>query len=300
MTTADMKLKLIATLIVTSLGMAAVGTAPAADSRSDSATPAGSAATAAPETTAPSAVRELRASKVIGMRVHNAQGENLGKVDDLIVDVNNERVAYAVLAFGGTLGIGDKLFAYPVSLFQPTADAKALVLNVDKEKLKQAPGFERKNWPDWGKDAYHADIERFFGPTVTPKILPNQRLVRASELIGKKVDDRNGRHAGKIDDLVVNLGNGKAHYAVLDFDKAWSMSDKLLPMSLKSFTYPADIRKDVVVNADRGQLDMSRGFAAKNWPDINDPNYQRDIDNYLARAPAPAGAAGPKREPARE
>lgn len=239
---------------------------------------------------------DMRASKVIGMRVRNPQNENLGKIDDLVVDVNNERVSYAVLAFGGAMGMGDKLFAYPISVFQPTADRKELVLNLDKDKLKAAPGFERKNWPDWNKDTYRADVERYFGPTITPKTMPNQRLARASDLIGKKVEDRSGTRIGKIDDLVVNLGNGKLHYAVLDVGKPWTINDTLVPMSMTSFTVPPDQRKDLVANVTKDQIDLTQGFKERRWPDLNDPAYQRRLDAYLSSRPSAAGAAGPTRE----
>jgi sporulation protein YlmC with PRC-barrel domain len=245
---------------------------------------------------AKSSAGDMRASKVIGMKVRNPQDENLGKIDDLVVDVNNERVAYAVLAFGGALGMGDKLFAYPIGVFHPTADGKELVLNLDKEKLKAAPGFERKNWPDWNKDTYRADVERYFGPTITPKAMPNQRLARASDLIGKKVEDRGGQRIGKIDDMVVNLGNGKLHYAVLDVGKPWTINDTLVPISITSFTLPADQRKDLVANVSKDQIDLSHGFKERRWPDLNDPSYQHRVDTYLSSRSTPPGAAGPMRE----
>lgn len=240
-----------------------------------------------------STANDERASKLIGMNVHNAKGEDLGEVKDLVVDVNNERVYYAVLGFGGALGLGEKLFAYPVSLFSEDADGKKLTLNVDKEKLKRAPGFERANWPDFNRDRYRADVERYFGPTVRPQPMADQHLIRASELIGKNVDDRNGKKAGEIKDVIVNLGNGRVHYAVLDFDKAWSTDDKLLPMSLKAFQFPGDRGKNLVINVDRSQLDMSRGFAENAWPDVRDPAYARDIDSALHQNRGVAGQAGP-------
>ncbi|HLO64432.1 MAG TPA: PRC-barrel domain-containing protein [Azonexus sp.] len=263
--------------------------------------PAGQAATEATGQNAQTATRDLRASKVIGMKVRNAQDQDLGKIDDLIVDVNNERVAYAILSFGGVLGLGQKLFTYPLSLFQPAPGRNdELVLNVEEERLKKAPGFERKNWPDWNQSSYRGDVDRYFGPTVSPKAMPNQRLVRASELIGKNVDDSEGHHAGELKDLVVNLGNARVHYAVFDLDKAWSPNDKLVPVTLHTFNFPTDrSKKDIVLKVGRNDLDMSQGFDAGKWPDVSDPAYQRNIDSYLQRSASKSrstGAAGPVRE----
>ena len=127
------------------------------------------------------AFRLMRASQLIGKNVENSQGENLGEIKDLVIDVNNERVFYAILEFGGFLGLGEKLFAYPVRSFnQTSADTDKLVLNVDKDKLKAAPGFARDSWPDWL--AYGKQVDKYHGETVKLKSVPNQKLVRASSL----------------------------------------------------------------------------------------------------------------------
>jgi sporulation protein YlmC with PRC-barrel domain len=291
---AELKRKLVSTLVMSAVGVLAGGTAFAADMSSQPATGAQQESAPSSQAAAKTTAEDIRASKLIGMKVVNTQNENLGKIDDLVVDVNNERVAYAVLAFGGAMGMGDKLFAYPVGVFQPTADRKELVLNLDKDKLKAAPGFERKNWPDWNKDTYRADVERYFGPTISPKALPNQRLARASDLIGKKVEDRTGQRIGKIEDIVVNPGSGKLHYAVLDLGKPWTINDTLVPMSLSSFTVPADQHKNLVANVSKDQIDVSQGFKERQWPDLNDPGYQSRVDAYLSGRST--GAAGPVRE----
>lgn len=288
---AQLKRKLIATLVLPAIGLSASAVLAAGGSYDKTAPRAASEAKA---TKSEHAMKDARASELIGMKVHNAQGEDLGKVDDLVIDVNNDRVYYAVLGFGGALGMGEKLFAYPVSMFSEDIADKKLVLHVDKEKLKQAPGFERKNWPDWNRDSkYSKEVEGYFGPTVHARAMPNQRLARASELIGKDIDDAKGKDIGEIKDLVVNLGNSKVHYAVMELDRGWTKADRLMPVSMKSLQFPVDQGKDLVINATREQLDTSRSFAKSEWPDITDPVYQRDIDAYLAQKHGMAGQPGP-------
>ena len=91
----------------------------------------------------------------------NRQGENVGKIHELVIDAKKNRVAYAVLSFGGFLGMGNKLFAMPWEAFEFSATENKLLLNVDKEKLKTAPGFDKDGkWPDfsdalWGESIYH-------------------------------------------------------------------------------------------------------------------------------------------------
>jgi sporulation protein YlmC with PRC-barrel domain len=211
--------------------------------------------------------------------VRNPQGQDLGEIQDLIVDVNNQRVHYAVLAFGGFLGLGEKLFAYPVRLLTPSGDA--LVLNVSKQQLERAPGFERNRWPDWADNRYREQVDRYFGPTVALQPRQNMQLVRASHLIGKDVNDQRGHDAGEIEDVVVNLGNASIHYVVLDFDKAWSPDDKLVSLPMNALRVPADRDDDLVLNVPREKIDMSAGFDDNSWPDLNDPIYQQQIGRQL-------------------
>lgn len=225
-------------------------------------------------------MRDVRASKLIGSDVRNAQGDDLGEIKDLIVDVNNERVYYAVLSFGGFLGLGDKLFAYPVRAFTQAADGDKVILNVDKAKLKAAPGFESARYPDWNDAKYRGEVDRYFGPTIAVQPMANQMLRRASELIGKDVNDRNGKDVGEIEDLVVNMANGKIHYSVLEFDKSWSLNDKLLAVPMRAYGWSAD-RKDLVLDIDRTRVDRALTFDKNRWPDLNDPKYLVDVDRYL-------------------
>lgn len=288
---------LIAGLAVPAIGLSVPDLAVAASEQADTSSFGMNAGTYA-------SIRDARASELIGMTVKNVRGENLGKINDLIVDVNNERVYYAVLAYGGIMGLGGKLFAYPVTLFRPGVDKNELALNVDKERLKKAPSFEKNSWPEWGgQDHYRNSVDSYFGPTVTAKAMPNERLMRASALIGKDVDDREGQDAGEIKDLVVNMGTGRVHYAVLDLDNNWMKSDNLVPLSLRAFVFPADrdSKRDLVLNVAKNQLDTSKGIDKKHWTDldINDPAYQRNVDSQIAAISPQAGrgAAGPMAAP---
>src|ERR1700674_3593003 len=86
--------------------------------------------------------RVLSASTLAGDQVQNSAGENLGKVDEIMIDIPSGRVAYAVLSFGGFLGMGNKLFALPWSALKLDEDEKCFVLDIDKKKLEHAPGFD--------------------------------------------------------------------------------------------------------------------------------------------------------------
>lgn len=107
--------------------------------------------------------RILSASTLTGDRVVNRQGEDLGKIDDLMIDFDRGRVAYAVLSFGGVLGVGDKLFAIPWEALSLDTAEKRFVLGIDKTLLERAPGFDKNHWPDMADPAWGAQLYGYYG-----------------------------------------------------------------------------------------------------------------------------------------
>ena len=104
-----------------------------------------------------------RASKLIGRSVQNPAGEELGTLKDLMLDDQHGRVAYAVLSFGGFLGLGTKLFSLPWEAFALRPDGEALVLAVDKGLLAQAPGFDEDKWPTQADSRWCHEVHRHYG-----------------------------------------------------------------------------------------------------------------------------------------
>jgi sporulation protein YlmC with PRC-barrel domain len=107
--------------------------------------------------------RVMSASSLTGDRVVNRAGEDLGKIHDIMIDVPTGRIAYAVLSFGGVLGIGNKLFAIPWGRLTLDEVNKEFRLDVDKETLERAPGFDKDNWPDMADPSWGTQIHSHYG-----------------------------------------------------------------------------------------------------------------------------------------
>ncbi|QBQ55730.1 PRC-barrel domain-containing protein [Nitrosococcus wardiae] len=105
----------------------------------------------------------MAASTLEGDTVVNLEGEELGTITDIMVDVPKGRIAYAVLSFGGFLGMGDKLFAVPWNALILDAEDKCFVLKVDKETLKNAPGFDKGNWPTMADQRWATQVHTHYG-----------------------------------------------------------------------------------------------------------------------------------------
>ncbi len=109
------------------------------------------------------AATPVTAKKLIGEPVVNPKGESLGKIEDLVIDPKSGRVDYAVLSFGGFLGVGDKLFAVPIEAMRMSPEEERFVLDVDKERLKHAPGFDKNNWPDTSDRTFSTKVYKHYG-----------------------------------------------------------------------------------------------------------------------------------------
>jgi sporulation protein YlmC with PRC-barrel domain len=130
------------------------------------------------------------ASELIGSAVASRRGERLGEIRDLVVDLERERVPLALLEFGGFLGLGKKVLGFPLTSFAPGNAPGQLLLDIHPGELERAG------------------------------LRPPYGLPLASELVGRNVNDRSGRDAGELQDLVVNLGSARVRHAVLTLDRS--------------------------------------------------------------------------------
>lgn len=113
----------------------------------------------------------VRASEIIGMDVTNNADEDLGSIEDLAINPNTGKIEYAAVSMGGFLGVGDKLFAVPWHAVECRSEEPGAlqsgdepdhiaVINVDKESLKNAEGFDQDNWPDMASDEWRSQNDQ--------------------------------------------------------------------------------------------------------------------------------------------
>ena len=107
----------------------------------------------------------LSSSSICSDHVKNSAGEDLGKIEDLMIDLHSGRIAYAVLSFGGFLKMGNKLFAIPWESLTVDTIKKEFVLHVDKSRLENATGFDKDHWPNMADPAFGSTLYRHYGLT---------------------------------------------------------------------------------------------------------------------------------------
>jgi sporulation protein YlmC with PRC-barrel domain len=112
-------------------------------------------------------VKYLTTSSIIGNKVYNGQDENLGEVREIMVNLQDGRIEYVVIEFGGFLGIGEKYFAVPFKALKIDTERHAFILNQRKEVLENAPGFDKEHWPQTNShvmEKSHSYWGSFMGP----------------------------------------------------------------------------------------------------------------------------------------
>lgn len=104
----------------------------------------------------------MSAETLIGDSVVNVAGEDLGDIKAIMLDVTSGRIGYAVLSFGGVFGIGSKLFAIPWSALTLDADEKRFILDAPKERLENAPGFDKDHWPSMADPSWAKELHAYY------------------------------------------------------------------------------------------------------------------------------------------
>lgn len=225
----------------------------------------------------------VRASHLVGMDVFNTRGERLGDIEDMVIDLQSGQVRYAILSFGGFMGMGDDWFAYPTSAFRLDRGSNQLVLNVSRERLEAAKGFDKDRWPATTDRSFWDRIEQTFSTDRRPqgdnRAQANAQLVRASELLGRNVRDRQGQNVGEINDAVIDLPGRQVHYMVVEVDPGWFKSERLVPLPVTALSQGQD-RDQLALDRNREQLRDAPAFESGQWPNFNEASTRQRYDRF--------------------
>lgn len=231
-----------------------------------------------------------KASDIIGMTVKNNQGEKLGKVEDLAVDVESGRIATVVLSIGGFIGIGDTLAGIPPAAFHYDGSQKVLHLDADKEKLKSSPRFEMSKWSESTDSNRLAEVYRHYGQEPfaqrSENTLSNDatnrtanasgQLEKASKVIGKAVKNLQNEKLGKVENLLLDLQAGRIVAMVISSGGFLGLGDELSAVPPAAFRFTAD-RDTLQLDASKEMLSQAPHFKANQWPDFAEPGYADSV-----------------------
>lgn len=112
----------------------------------------------------------MGADTLIGNDVYNTADESLGTIKELMIEMSTGKIGYAVLSYGGFLGMADRLFAVPWQALKLDTQNKRFTLNASKDQLKNAPGFDKDHWPAMADTSWASDVHTFYGVKITGRV----------------------------------------------------------------------------------------------------------------------------------
>lgn len=218
--------------------------------------------------------RAVRASDLIGKTVRNQNGEYMGQVRDLVVQMGTGAVRYAVVSSGSDT----RLYPLPVHSIRMGA-GNDIVIDLARPRLADYRGWTQ--WPDLHDAAYWSELDRVSG---FPPVRSGHGYDRLSQLRGKLVVDAKGEHLGRVEDFVINASTDVLHYAIVALDPGRAGGGRLVAVPLHAFAYPREGVNRLALSIDASRLAQLETFDAARWAQINDPRYVVQMDRYLTSA----------------
>jgi sporulation protein YlmC with PRC-barrel domain len=247
----------------------------------------------------------LKAQRLMGMKVENGDGEELGKLHDFAVDMPTGQIRFVILASGGFWGAGVKLKAVPPQLLSAaTAKRNILAMNVTKARWNSAPVCKVNDIASLAHAERAAQINRFYGETgseadpakvkIEGGLIPtgmqksrrtefsNPSLTLASDLIGRRVMNRQRGKIGEISDLLVSFNGPRMAFAIVSSGRFFRNREQEYIVPLRAFT-PAIDKRDLLVDANRLSLQQARVFDERIWQrtDVKEPEIYRYKENAV-------------------
>lgn len=187
-----------------------------------------------------------RASNIMGQTVTDSQGEELGSIDDLAIDMTNGELAYVVLSTGGMLT--GKEVGVAANMLQPNPQGDGYVAQISQQQIDSAQSLPDDNWP---AQPTIGGGQSSGGGTVQP----------ASELIGQSVKDSQGNELGEIEDFAVDMQQGKLAYVAV---AAGNLTDQKV-VGVPTQSLQRD-QEGFVANVSQQELQQAQELPEDNWP----------------------------------
>ena len=203
--------------------------------------------------------RLISSDKVEGTRLYNPKGERLGTVHHLMIDKYTGQVVYAVMSFGGFLGIGENYYPLPWQMLTYDTRLGGYVFDLDRSRLEHAPSYVSTDAPNWSDRSYTSGIDRYWFKGQTTSRAEGlaadetNRLISSDKVEGTRVYNPKGEHLGSVHHLMIDKYTGEVAYAVMAFGGFLGIGEKYHPLPWQMLTYDTRLG-GYVVDLDRDRL----------------------------------------------
>jgi len=224
------------------------------------------------------------ARSLIGREIHGSQNDKLGKLDDLVVDLESGHVLYAVATVDG------KHIALPPEIFSQSGENKPLIVQVDKQKLAGAPQItpDIQNNPaslEFANQVYQYFSQTpWWGGAGQPTGQTFGNVHRATELTGMMVKTSANENLGKLDNVIIDLAGGRIPFVILSTGGSFGANQFLYPVPPNAFTAGTD-QKTLTTGLDREKLQGAPRIQNNNLRQLSDPAFAASVYQYYGKQP---------------
>ncbi len=186
--------------------------------------------------------RLFQVDDLVGAKIRNAKGEDLGEVEEMVVDVNDGSIRYAVVSYGGFLDLGDKLFAVPLkamSLKSNEDNEAFFVVDIDQQRLEDSKGFDDDDWPNFADPKFASSVNKAYNVQDEARKSDQQgALYKLSTFDGVNVRGADNKELGEIKRILVDAKQAKVAYLAIELedDVAQNDDDALALIPMAQFT----------------------------------------------------------------
>jgi sporulation protein YlmC with PRC-barrel domain len=233
-------------------------------------------------------------SQLTKLHAYDGQNENLGKIDDLIIDAHTGQILYGIL----DTGMFGKNIPVPWQALQVriTDNKYWYYLNKSKHDLANAPTFSRSHWPSFADMQWRQSVDKFFGVrTVARPVEPTsesqstqgtrgltaeQMILPSSRLADLNVYNKKDVKLGNVDNLIVDIRTGQVLYGIMDT----GFGGHKVPAPWGAFWLGKEVNRDsywLVMDKSKDQLANAPTFDPKHWPDFTSSQWRTTVDNFF-------------------
>ncbi len=224
-----------------------------------------------------------RASKLVGKEVMSSDNHRVGKIDDVVVDLESGRILYTVVnAAHGKVAVAPGIFGDPFD--------KNVPATVDKQKLDSAPQYtsDIDKPGQMGKTEFVSGVYQYFGQTpwwqgkTAANVGAFNNVHKTSDLDGMKIVNQIDQTVGKVQDTAVELRQGRVVYVILNPDSSLKLRDNYYALPPNALTWNAD-QKRLVSNLTREQLTAAPHLNKDSWASLSNPSFASKVYRYYGK-----------------
>jgi sporulation protein YlmC with PRC-barrel domain len=228
------------------------------------------------------------AKKLIGREIQTTQGQKVGEVKDMVVDLESGRVLYTIVSAGGFLGINDELTAVAPGAFSSSGETK-LTINADKEKLTAAPRFTKDHEANLRDAGFAKQVYQHFGQNLDWEQGSFNNVHKATELIGMNVKNSSDQNIGEVSELGIDLPASRVTYVILGAGGVLGAGEKHYVMPPNAFTLASD-NKSLVSGIEKENLVNAPQLQRNNWRQLSDASFASRVYQHYGKQPYWSGA----------